>query len=100
MKAVFITLGIVILLLQIRLLSSDGGVGEYFSLQSKLEILQAENNQLMQTNLKLKKEVIELQSSSESIEAIARKKLGMVAEDEVFIKVIKISVPPNKTIEQ
>ncbi len=91
MKSVFIVLGVIVLLLAMRLLSSHGGIVEYFSLQTKLEALQAENQQLMQSNASLKKEVLDLQSSTDSIEAIAREKLGMVAKDEVFVKVIKLN---------
>jgi cell division protein FtsB len=90
MKLVFSILGLVIFILLIRLLSSDGGISEYQKLSSKLEMIESENNQLRESNRLLKKEVQELQSSTKIIETIARQKLGMIKNDEVFIKVIEL----------
>lgn len=89
-KFLTLALAVVILILQVRLLSSDGGVGEWFSLQSKLEQLQTQIQTLEKQNALLKKEVTALQSNPRSIETLARQKLGMIAEDEVFIKVIEL----------
>lgn len=91
MKSVLILLGIIILILQIRLLSSDGGIGEYLFLQDKLETLNAKIDGLERQNHLLKKEVQDLQSNTDAIETIARQKLGMIAQDEVFIKVIELT---------
>ncbi len=90
MKLVFSILGLVIFILLICLLSSDGGISEYQELSSKLEMIESENNQLRESNRLLKKEVQELQSSTKIIETIARQKLGMIKNDEVFIKVIEL----------
>lgn len=90
MKFITLALAIIILVLQIRLLSSDGGIGEWFSLQSKLEQLQMQVDDLAKQNTLLKKEVKALQSSPNAIETLARQKLGMIAEDEVFIKIIEL----------
>lgn len=89
-KFLTLALAVVILILQVRLLSSDGGVGEWFALQSKLEQLQTQIQSLEKQNALLKKEVTALQSNPRSIETLARQKLGMIAEDEVFIKVIEL----------
>ncbi|PLA73672.1 septum formation initiator [Hydrogenovibrio sp. SC-1] len=94
MKFLTLAFAIVILILQVRLLSSDGGVGEWFALQSKLEQLQTQIQSLEKQNSLLKKEVTALQSNPRSIETLARQKLGMIAEDEVFIKVIEL---PNES---
>ena len=53
-------------------------------------MIESENNQLRESNRLLKKEVQELQSSTKIIETIARQKLGMIKNDEVFIKVIEL----------
>lgn len=90
MKFITLALAIIILVLQIRLLSSDGGIGEWFSLQSKLEQLQTQVDDLAKQNTLLTKEVKALQSSPNAIETLARQKLGMIAEDEVFIKIIEL----------
>ncbi|PIQ02756.1 MAG: septum formation initiator [Piscirickettsiaceae bacterium CG_4_9_14_3_um_filter_43_564] len=101
MKAFMLALAIIIFILQIRLLSSDGGIGEWVSLQSKLDDLQTEIEALEKRNALLKKEVTALQSSPKAIETLARQKLGMIAEDEVFIKVIELpSQPVKPVIEQ
>lgn len=100
MKVIILALAIIILVLQIRLLSSDGGVGEWVSLQSKLDQLQRQIDTLETQNILLKKEVVALQSSPKAIETLARQKLGMIAEDEVFIKVIELPRrPSNKLID-
>lgn len=90
MKTIYIVLAIVILILQIRLLSSDGGVGEYFTLQKQLDTLQTQIDDLEARNAILKQEVQSLQSNTDAIETIAREKLGMIGQDEVFIKVIEL----------
>lgn len=97
MKAILIALALVILVLLIRLLSSDGGIGEYLSLQTRLETLQEEVDQQIAVNQLLRNEVEDLQSGTEAIETIARQKLGMIAQDEVFIQVIEVPVIPNST---
>jgi len=89
-KAIYIVLAVFILILQIRLLSSDGGVGELLSLQNKLDELHVKIDALEDNNALLRKEVQDLQSSTEAIETIARQKLGMIAKDEAFIKVIEL----------
>ena len=90
MKAIYIVLAVVILVLQIRLLSSDGGVGELLSLQDKLDELHVKIDALENNNVLLRKEVQDLQSSTKAIETIARQKLGMIAKDEAFVKVIEL----------
>jgi len=89
MKLIFSILGLVIFILAIRLLSSEGGISEYQQLSLKLSKIESENDSLRESNLILKKEVQELQSDTKMIESIARQKLGMIKENEVFIKVIK-----------
>ena len=89
MKLIFSILGLVIFILVIRLLSSEGGISEYQQLSLKLSEIESENDTLRESNLILKKEVQELQSDTKMIESIARQKLGMIKENEVFIKVIK-----------
>ncbi len=99
MKIIFSILGIIIFILVIRFLSSDGGISEYQQLSSKLDAIEAENDQLRESNLILKKEVQELQSNTKIIESIARQKLGMIKKDEVFIKVIEIPVSKTNTVD-
>lgn len=97
MKAILIALALVTLVLLVRLLSSDGGIGEYLSLQTRLEKLQEEVDQQIAVNQLLRNEVEDLQSGTEAIETIARQKLGMIAQDEVFIQVIEVPVIPSQS---
>lgn len=90
MKIIFALLGFIIFILLIRLLSSDGGISEYATINERLLILQEKNQQLVVNNNQLKKEVIELQTGTKIIETIARQKLGMIKNDEVFIRVIEV----------
>jgi len=95
MKGLLIILSLVILVLQVRLMSSDGGISEFLSLKQQLQTLQQKVDQQQNKNDLLKKEVAELQSGTHSIETIARQKLGMVGPDEFFVKVIEIPRKPK-----
>lgn len=97
MKTVYVVLGTVIFLLLIRLLSSDGGISDYLSLQKKLGTLEDKVQQLESRNADLKKEVYVLQSQKNSVETIARQKLGMIGKDEAFIKVIELQPEAKNT---
>lgn len=90
MKGLIILLGFIILVLQVRLLSSEGGVGEYLSLQTRLNQLQQEVQQQTNQNALLKQEVQDLQQGTQAIETIARQKLGMIGQDEIFVRVIEV----------
>lgn len=93
MKLLYSLLGFTILLLLIQLLSSNGGVAELASLKKQLATLDAENHALFKQNQLLEKEVQDLQSNTNAIETIARQKLGMIKQNEVFIQVIEL--PPH-----
>lgn len=97
MKLLYISLALIILVLQARLLSSEGGVSELFALQKQLSQLEIELAEQQALNKQLSKEVNLLQSDDKAIETIARQTLGMVGKDEVFIEVIEL---PATTINQ
>ncbi|MDX1353037.1 MAG: septum formation initiator family protein [Thiomicrorhabdus sp.] len=90
MKKLYLALAILIVILQARLLSSDGGLGELFSLQEQLKTLEKSLEEQRLINAKLAEEVKSLQTDPKSIETLARQNLGMVKKDEVFIKVIEL----------
>lgn len=90
MKILYISLALIILVLQARLLSSEGGVSELFSLQKQLNQLERELSDQQKLNTQLAQEVKVLQTQDRAIETIARHTLGMVAKDEVFIEVIEL----------
>ncbi|VAW46152.1 hypothetical protein MNBD_GAMMA03-783 [hydrothermal vent metagenome] len=104
MKKIYIALAILILILQVRLLSSNGGLGELFALQEQLKTLESSLEEQRLVNAKLAQQVKELQNDYASLETIARQTLGMVKKDEVFIKLIELKpselvLPPNKEDE-
>jgi len=92
-KKIYLALALLILVLQARLLSSDGGLGELFALQEQLKKLESSLEQQRLVNAQLAQHVKDLQSDNSSIETIARQTLGMVKKDEVFIKVIELKQP-------
>ncbi|WP_051640707.1 septum formation initiator family protein [Thiomicrorhabdus sp. Milos-T2] len=93
MKKIYIALAILIVVLQARLLSSDGGLGELFVLQDQLNTLEKSLEEQRLENVKLAKEVKSLQTNPAAIETLARQNLGMVKEDEVFVQVIELKTP-------
>ena len=95
MKKVYFALALLILVLQVRLLSSNGGLSELFALQTQLAELKQDLTAQKEINAKLLAEVKLLQKHPESIETIARQTLGMVKKDEVFIKVIQLPPKPK-----
>lgn len=99
MKKIYIALAILIVVLQARLLSSDGGLGELFVLQDQLKTLEASLGEQRLENVKLAKEVKSLQTNPSAIETLARQNLGMVKEDEVFVQVIELKTSDIKEVE-
>lgn len=91
MKKIYLAFAVLIVILQARLLSSDGGIGELFSLQNQLTSLEASLSEQRLVNAELAQEVKSLQTNPEAIETIARQTLGMVKKDEVFVNVIELT---------
>jgi len=78
---------IVIYQLYFILLSS----GSFFELKRKKEFLQiqsASNNVIEKNNEDLLNEIEKLKSGYEIFESIARKELGMIRENEKFVKIL------------
>ncbi len=98
MKKIYLALAVILVLLQVRLLSSEGGLVELFALQDQLESMEASLEEQRLINAKLAEEVKNLQSNPLAVETIARQTLGMVKKDEVFIKVIELK-PEDSELE-
>ena len=84
-KLVIIT--IIIYQLYFILLSS----GSFFELKRKKEFLRiqsASNNVIEKNNKELLSEIEKLKSGYEIFESIARKELGMIRENEKFVKIL------------
>ncbi|MBD3755146.1 MAG: septum formation initiator family protein [Gammaproteobacteria bacterium] len=99
MKKIVVILSLIIVVLLARLLSSNGGLGELFSLQTQLSELETQLQQQERENAELLQQVQDLQSQNSAIETIARETLGMIGQDEVFVEVIELkdSAEPAKT---
>lgn len=94
MKYLYLFLALTIILLQARLLSSEGGVSELFSLQKQLQKIEVELAQQQALNESLTQQVSALQTQTESLESLARQSLGMIKRDEVFVEVIELPIRP------
>lgn len=90
MRVLLIILAVLLFLSLARLLSSNGGLGEYLTLQSRLSEFESDVQRQKDTNALLKQEVLDLQSGDAAIETIARQRLGMVAKDEVFVQLLEV----------
>ncbi len=99
MKKIYLALAVLIFVLQARLLSSEGGLGELFALKEQLAEQDAFLEEQRLINAKLAEEVKNLQSDPATIETLARQTLGMVKKDEVFIKVIELKPEHEEIIE-
>lgn len=95
MTRLYIVLGVVIVLLMARLLSSQGGVSELFALQGQLKTLQLELSEQQKLNAHLEQQVLELRTQDSAVETLARQTLGMIEKDEVFIEVIELKSSPG-----
>ncbi|BCN93415.1 hypothetical protein THMIRHAM_12000 [Thiomicrorhabdus immobilis] len=90
MKKLYLALAVLIVILQARLLSSEGGLGELFSLQEQLKTLETSLEEQRLVNARLAEEIKSLQTNPSAIETLARQNLGMVKKDEVFVQVIEL----------
>jgi cell division protein FtsB len=89
-KTIYIALAILIVVLQVRLLSSNGGVGELLALQEQLKKLENSLENQRIANAQLEIYVKDLQTQTTAVETIARQSLGMVKKNEVFINVVEL----------
>lgn len=95
MKKLFILFVLIIIALQYRLWSTNGGISEWISLRNDLEQAQSHIKQLQTSNESLKNLVIDLQSHTDAIETQAREVLHFVMPQETFFRVIIIPDQPG-----
>jgi cell division protein FtsB len=97
MKKLFIVFVLILMWLQYRLWSPDGGISEWLHLQNELALAQAKITTLEARNEALKNIVIDLQSHTAAIETQAREVLHFISANETFFRVITIpkEAPPN-----
>lgn len=97
MKKLFIVFVLILMWLQYRLWSPNGGISEWLRLQNELALAQAKITTLEARNEALKNIVIDLQSHTATIETQAREVLHFISANETFFRVITIPKkdPPN-----
>ncbi len=97
MKKVFLFFLLVLVLLQYRLWSPQGGITEWMRLKQELLQQEAKLEVLEARNQALKNMVINLQTSTEVIETQAREAFHYIAQGETFFRVIPIADSANPT---
>ena len=83
------TLALLLLVLQGQLWLGRGSVPDVKQLRDKLATLEAENAELKRRNEQIANEVRDLQEGLEVIETYARKELGMLKNNEIFVQYAK-----------
>jgi len=83
-RLISIALLLLLLVLQYQLWVGDGSLGQRAELKKDIEKQQIENNQLKARNDVIASEIEVLSTGTEGLEEIARSKLGMIGEDEIF----------------
>ena len=96
MKKVFLFFVLVLVLLQYRLWSPNGGMTEWMRLKQDLEAQQAKLEVFEARNQTLRNMVLNLQTSTEVIETHAREAFHYVAQGETFFRVIPVPDNPNQ----
>ncbi|MHB0775705.1 FtsB family cell division protein [Halomonas sp. WWR20] len=97
LKWVFIALIVLIGLLQYRLWTGEGGMGELSHIQARADTLEAQNVQLRARNERLAAEVVDLKNGLDAIEERARSDIGMVRGDEQFFWVPGVDIDARKS---
>jgi len=88
MRAITITLLLILLLLQYPLWLGKGGWLKVWDLHRQVEAQQQINQQTQTRNAVLDAEVRDLKQGTEAIEERARTDLGMIKRDEVFYQIL------------
>ena len=87
MRWLIVVLVVLLLMLQIRLWSADGGVPEVLHLRKAVAAQHAENKDLQERNEALEADVKDLKGGLDAVEERARSELGMIKDGERFYQV-------------
>ncbi len=88
MKLLSIVLLILLIMLQSKLWSDDGGLKEVWQHRAELEFQREESRLRQERNAELEAEVRDLNNGLAAIEERARSELGMIRRGETFIQVV------------
>lgn len=89
MKALYVLLGTLFLILQYQLWLGDDSVRALNLLEEELAAQRQTNEALSARNEVLEIEVLDLKNGLEAVEERARSELGMIAEDETFYLIVE-----------
>lgn len=84
-----LVLVIVLIALQVRLWTGQGGLRDVWRLQQRVTEQKAENERLKKRNETLSAEVEDLKHGEEAIEERARAELGLLKPGETFYQVVE-----------
>lgn len=93
MRILSLLLLLVLTILQYRLWFGQLSIPDYLRQQEEIMIQQASNQELARRNRMLLADVNDLRQGMEAIEERARNELGLIAEDEVFFRLIPQDSP-------
>jgi cell division protein FtsB len=93
MRLIFLTLLIVFLLIQYPLWFGQGGWFAVWDLQQKVSEQSVTNDGLRARNQAMEAEVEDLRSGTEASEERARKELGLMHKEEVFVQILPAGNP-------
>ncbi|CAM5195603.1 cell division protein FtsB [Alishewanella longhuensis] len=88
MRILIALLLLVLAALQYRLWFGQLSVTDYLRQQEEIATQQASNQELIKRNRMLLADVNDLRQGQEAIEERARNELGLIAEDEVFFRIV------------
>jgi cell division protein FtsB len=88
MRILILFLLLLLAALQYRLWFGQLSITDYLRQQDEIATQQASNQELMKRNRMLLADVNDLRQGLEAIEERARNELGLIAEDEVFFRII------------
>ena len=87
MRWLIVLLVVLLVMLQVRLWSPDGGVPEVVRLHRQVSAQQTQNGNLKERNEALEADVKDLKSGLDAVEERARSELGMIKDGERFYQV-------------
>jgi cell division protein FtsB len=95
LRYIALILLILLIALQIKFWTGEGGMRDVWRLQERIAEQKAENLKLKQRNEALSAEVQDLKSGKGAIEERARTELGLIKPGEVFYQVVE-PAPANQ----
>lgn len=96
MKKIIVLLLVLLFILQYKLWLGDGGIPKILQLESEIEVVQLQADELKERNQALDAEVQDLKKGMDAIEERARSELGMIGKDEIYYQVISSDSDKSK----